>query len=109
MHFLSHSSPRNARLVLTGVISSLDKMLETTVIFLLFFSHFGGAYNIDTTEPVKWTSRPTNGFFGVSVALSKDNVYVGAPNDDTHGNVYNCTKSGSSCSIVGGKPIQIFV
>ena len=84
-------------------------MLETTVIFLLFYSHFGGAYNIDTTSPVELTSPTNDGFFGVSVALSKDNVYVGAPHDDVHGNVYKCPNSGSPCSKVPGKPIQIFV
>ena len=82
-------------------------MLETTVIFLLFFSHFGGAYNIDTTSPVKY-KRTNNGFFGVSVALSKDDVYVGAPHSESHGNVYECSKSGS-CSVVEGKPFKILV
>ena len=83
-------------------------MLETTVIFLLFFSHFGWAYNIDTTSPVRLTSS-NDGFFGVSVALSKDNVYVGAPNDDAHGNVYECECDSGSCSVVNGKPSKISV
>ena len=90
---------------------SLDKMLETTVIFLLFYSHFGGAYNIDTTSPVELKSNKKGGLFGHSVALSKNYVYVGAPDvyfgapdDDKHGNVYKCGKSrGSSCSVVKGK------
>ena len=87
---------------------SLDKMLETTVIFLLFYSHFGGAYNIDTTSPVELKSNKKGGLFGHSVALSKNYVYVGAPDDDPYGNVYQCkcTKSGSCsspCSVVKGK------
>ena len=88
-----------------AVIISLDKMLETTVVFLLFFSHFGEAYNVDTTSPVKLTSNEEDGLFGLSVALSNDSVYVGAPNEDPYGNVYQCkcTKSGSCsspCSVV---------
>ena len=90
---------------------SLDKMLETTVIFLLFYSHFGGAYNIDTTSPVELKSNENDGLFGHSVALSKNYVYVGAPgpttNDNKHGNVYKCTISGS-CSFVSGKMFKIF-
>ena len=82
-------------------------MLETTVIFLLFFSHFGGAYNIDTTSPDIF-SRRSNSSFGVSVALSKDYVYVGAPSDDTHGNVYECKCESGSCSVIDGKPFEIF-
>ena len=87
---------------------SLDKMLETTVIFLLFYSHFGGAYNIDTTSPVELKSNKNDGLFtlfGHSVALSKEYVYVGAPDDNKHGNVYKCGKSRGSCSVVNGKPI----
>ena len=86
---------------------SLDKMLETTVIFLLFYSHFGGAYNIDTTSPVELKSNKKGGLFGHSVALSKNYVYVGAPHDKKHGNVYKCRKSGS-CSFVSGKMFKIF-
>ena len=100
---------------LTGCISyhtfrqvSLDKMLETTVIFLLCFSHFVGAYNVDTTSPVELTSPTNDGFFGLSVALSKDYVYVGAPSDDTHGNVYECECESGSCSVIDGKPFEIF-
>ena len=86
---------------------SLDKkkMLETTVFFLLLYAHFGGAYNIDTTSPIKWTSENEGSLFGLSVALSKDYVYVGAPADDIHGNVYKCSKS-RSCSVVNGKPFK---
>ena len=110
MHFLSHfrqeiqleKSEQFCR-----AINSLDKMLETTVIFLLFYSHFGGAYNIDTTSPDIF-SRRSNSSFGVSVALSKDDVYFGAPHSESHGNVYECSKSGSSCSKVPGKPIKMF-
>ena len=89
---------------------SLDKkkMLETTVFFLLLYAHFGGAYNIDTTSPIIWTEKEGS-LFGLSVALSKDYVYVGAPSDEIHGNVYKCPKSGSRCSKVPGKPIQIFI
>ena len=88
---------------------SLDnKMLETTVFFLFFYVHFGEAYNIDTTSPVKLTSNKEDGLFGLSVALSKDYVYVGAPDDDIHGNVYKCPTSRGSCSVVGGKTFEIF-
>ena len=88
---------------------SLDnKMLETTVFFLFFYAHFGEAYNIDTTSPVKLTSHKNDGLFGHSVALSKDYVYVGAPDDDIHGNVYKCPTSRGSCSVVGGKTFKIF-
>ena len=80
------------------VIISLGKMLETTVVFLLCFSHFGEAYNVDTTSPVKLTSNEEDGLFGLSVALSNDYVYVGAPDDDPYGNVYQCKCTSGSCS-----------
>ena len=86
-------------------IISLGKMLETTVVFLLFFSHFGEAYNVDTTSPVDFKE---DGLFGLSVALSENYVYVGAPKDGTRGNVFKCPTSRGSCSVVGGKTFEIF-
>ena len=72
-------------------------MLETTVIFLLFSSNLGVAYNIDDTTLKKFEE---NGLFGHSVALSKDSVYAGAPKDG-NGAVYKCGID-SSCSKVQG-------
>ena len=77
---------------------SNDKMLETTVIFLLFSSNLGVAYNIDDTTLKEFEE---NGLFGHSVALSKDSVYAGAPKGG-NGTVYKCGITSSSCSKVQG-------
>ena len=49
------------------------------------------AKNVDSQDVIL-LKNPSyrNNSFGHSVALAKNYVYVGAPHDDTHGNVFKC-------------------
>ena len=73
------------------------------LLFLLTIANPGLAYNIDTESAKKWERQSNDGLFGHSVALSRSYIYVGAPKDDKHGNVFRCSTSGSRCSKIDGK------
>ena len=69
------------------------------------------AKNVDSQDVI-FLKNPSyrNNSFGHSVALTKNYVYIGAPLDDTHGNVFNCKftaknlkQQNPSCSKVVGK------
>ena len=88
-------------------------------LFLMWLSliYAYNAKNVDSKDVifVKNPSRENNAF-GHSVALAKNFIYVGAPHDDTHGNVFNCkfTANGLKqqnprCSKVGGKSVIIVI
>ena len=79
-------------------------------VFLTFVINNGFAYNIDTKSAILLKGNEDNGdgLFGHSVAFSEEFVAVGAPKDQTHGNVYKCsTSSSSNCQIVNGKNFLI--
>ena len=68
------------------------------------------AENVDTQDVIVLKNTGEQGNqFGHSVALTKDHVYVGAPKDSTHGNVFDCPfdpegeKQSPSCSEIDGK------
>ena len=70
---------------------------------LLFFFGISNAYNaknIDLTSVMHLKNSGDNNLFGHSVAVPSGNarkryVYVGAPLDDTHGNVFGCWIDGA--------------
>ena len=64
--------------------------------FLLGVAQSGWAYNIDIESAVVWKG-PRNGLFGHSVALTQSNIYVGAPKNELHGDVFKCSKSSTNC------------
>ena len=72
------------------------------------------AKNVDSKNVIflKNPSRGNSNTFGHSVALTGDYIYVGAPHDDTHGNVFKCRFTANNlnqqnprCSKVGGKSL----
>ena len=72
-------------------------------IILNFVISNGFAYNIDTKSAILLRRKrgEEDGLFGHSVTFSDDTVFVGAPNDETHGNVYKCPISERpSCEII---------
>ena len=75
------------------------------IFLLLFCGKIGWAYNVDETSSVKLDGSTNAGLFGHSVAMSMDHVYVGAPDDAKHGNVFKCsTSSSASCDgVMNGK------
>ena len=56
-------------------------------------------------------SGDNNNLFGHSVALAKNYIFVGAPHDDNHGNVFKCSfnandlnkQNPNTCSKLDGK------
>ena len=52
--------------------------------------------NVDTTNPTIF-NRQNSGLFGHSVALSKSDAFVGAPEDEIHGNVFKCSLQSENC------------
>ena len=86
------------------------------IIFLLFFGKTNAynAKNVDSKDVIflKNPSSPNNAF-GHSVALARNYVYVGAPLDATHGNVFKCrfdannlNQQNPTCYKVDGKLIR---
>ena len=68
------------------------------LLFLLLFgvSHAYNAKNVDSQSVIYLKNDQSGNFFGHSVAIaSESNVYVGAPLDQTHGNVFKCSIDGS--------------
>ena len=75
--------------------------MERRIIFLLFFgvSQAYNANNVDIEDAI-YLNNPggSNNQFGHSVALGENPnghlgvqyVYLGAPHDETHGNVFGC-------------------
>ena len=71
------------------------------------------AKNVDSKDVIFLKNPRTasrNNAFGHSVALARNYVYVGAPLDDTHGNVFKCRftaddlkQQNPACSKVVGK------
>ena len=82
-------------------------------LFLIWLSLINAynAKNVDTQDViVLQKSGGGKNQFGHSVALVKDHIYVGAPLDNTHGNVFKCkfnafdlNKQNPSCQTVNGK------
>ena len=75
--------------------------MERRIIFLLFFgvSQAYNANNVDIEDAIYFNNPGgSNNQFGHSVALGKNPnghlgvqyVYLGAPHDETHGNVFGC-------------------
>ena len=85
------------------------------IIFLLFFGKTNAynAKNVDSKDVIfvkNPSSASRSNAFGHSVALVKNYVYVGAPHDKTHGNVFksrftarNLNQQNPTCSKVDGK------
>ena len=71
------------------------------VLLLLFFgvSYAYNAQNVDLSSVIHMKNRGSNNLFGHSVAVPSGNarryVYVGAPLDDIHGNVFGCWIDGA--------------
>ena len=61
-------------------------------LFLVWLSliNADAANNVDTEEVIVLRNGGQNNAFGHSVALTGSQVYVGAPQDSTHGNVFRC-------------------
>ena len=86
------------------------------IIFLLFFGKTNAynAKNVDSKDVI-FLKNPRQGnsnAFGHSVALAKNYVFVGAPHDANHGNVFKCRFTANNlnqqnphCSKVGGKSL----
>ena len=73
------------------------------VLLLLFFgvSYAYNAQNVDLSSVIHMKNRGSNNLFGHSVAVpsgstSRRYVYVGAPLDDIHGNVFGCWINGAN-------------
>ena len=76
-------------------------MWKEKVVFCLLLSLVHG-YNIDTKNPIiKNRTDLSNGIFGQSVALGENKVFIGAPLDEDHGNVYSCPIEGDCGKIYG--------
>ena len=83
------------------------------LIFLLLFGKncAYNAKNVDLKSVIHVkNSGENNNLFGHSVALAKNYVYVGAPDDSKHGNVFKCrfnandpNQQNPTCSKVDGK------
>ena len=58
--------------------------------------------NVDTTNPTIF-KRQNSGLFGHSVALSKSDAFVGAPEDEIHGNVFKCSLQSENCKKMNSK------
>ena len=71
------------------------------VLLLLFFgvSYAYNAQNVDLSSVIHVKNRGSNNLFGHSVAVPSGStrrvIYVGAPLDDTHGNVFGCWINGA--------------
>jgi len=69
--------------------------------FLIFLLLFGESYaynanNVDSQSVIYLKNAQSGNFFGHSVAIASErNVYVGAPLDQKHGNVFKCSIDGS--------------
>ena len=91
--------------ILTVRISFLDnlssKMSNKKTFFLLLACLFKVVLsfkkdNVDTTNPTIFNGQ-NSGLFGHSVALSKSDAFVGAPEDENHGNVFKCSLQSENC------------
>ena len=83
-------------------------------LFLVWLSliNADAAKNVDTDEVIVLRNGGRNNAFGHSVALTGSQVYVGAPQDSTHGNVFSCPinpiKQSPNCRKVNGKLITFW-
>ena len=66
--------------------------------------------NVDSQDVIFLKNRRQGNNFGHSVALAKNYIYVGAPHDDIHGNVFKCRFNANylkqqdpPCSDIDGK------
>ena len=81
-----------------------SRKMGRELFLLLFFFGVSNAYNANNVDlqSVIRLNNPGNSEnrFGHSVALGTSNgrqyVYLGAPQDETHGNVYGCEFDGSN-------------
>ena len=74
------------------------------------------AKNVDSKDVIFLKnpgSASKNNAFGHSVALASNYVYVGAPHDKTHGNVFKCrftannlNQQNPTCSKIDGKSLK---
>ena len=88
-------------------------MWAENFVFLLLFGICSAynAKNIDTeSATILQNPEPgnTDNLFGYSVALGKNRggqtyVYVGAPHDRTHGNVFSCRIANKKCERIDGE------
>ena len=62
-------------------------------IFVLTLLNFGyiSTFNVDTNSPIILSTDSAKGLFGHSISiLENDDVIIGAPESETHGNVFLC-------------------
>ena len=100
-------------LLLHFYISSLLKMRLEIFLFLMWLSliYAYNAKNVDSKDVIFLKNPRENNVFGHSVALARNYVFVGAPLDANHGNVFNCSfnaddlnqQTPNTCSKVDGK------
>ena len=55
-------------------------------------------------EPDGGVTRNKNSFFGSSIAISKNNIFVGAPKYSFGGGIFRCNAATQKCSYVQGFP-----
>ena len=58
--------------------------------------------NIHMKPKVFKSDNAKNSFFGASLSLNDDAIYVGAPKYEKHGGVFHCNLDGTGCSAVNG-------
>ena len=111
-HIVRYAFP--VLLLLHFYFSSLLKMRLEIFLFLMWLSliYAYNAKNVDSKDVIflKNPSRGKSNTFGHSVALARNYVYVGAPHDSKHGNVFKCrfnandpNQQNPTCSKVDGK------
>ena len=81
---------------LLPLIIRQSSIMKGTLLLFLFGVYPVWAYNIDIGSAVN-VKGPENGLFGHSVAVTQDAIYVGAPKDELHGNVFKCSTSSTHC------------
>merc|ERR1712020_412493 len=75
------------------------KMLPLKILLLFGKIYFSLAFNIDLENPIVFNpSNNDKGLFGHSVALTGSKAFIGDPESDNHGNLFQCNvDNGSSC------------
>ena len=93
--------------------SSLLKMRFEIFLFLMWLGliYAYNVKNVDSQDVIFLKNRRQGNNFGHSVALAKNYVFVGAPHDANHGNVFKCSfnandlnkQNPNTCSKLDGK------
>ena len=61
------------------------------LLFTLLSIGYISAFNVDTKSPIILNPNGYEGLFGHSISISEDgDVIIGAPESQTHGNVFLC-------------------